>query len=216
MAANERVSCWRRPGVVSLGIRMVTSIPALAMSIPAARSANSGSSSTSCIGSSYDENAVTGVAVRGSCGQPEIWSAGSKHHVTALKDSSQRSDFAAGSSPPKDNDVSGRPHPHPGNRHRPGAASSPTSRRRPAQASAPAGSHTGHRRAISAAANPRPQRRPSLANFHAVTASPGPPTTLLRSFESTLRQRVASSPRPAKSRGCCRLGRTGRGGWWPG
>ena len=125
MAANERVSCWRRPGVVSLGTRTVTSIPALAMSIPAARSANSGSSSTSCISSSYDENAVTGVAVRGSCGQPEIWSAGSKHHVTALKDSSQRSDFAAGSSPPKDNDVSGRPHPHPGNRHRPGAASSP-------------------------------------------------------------------------------------------
>src|SRR6266516_4389087 len=30
-------------------------------------------------------NAVTGVAVRGSCGQPEIWSAGSKHHVTALE-----------------------------------------------------------------------------------------------------------------------------------
>jgi hypothetical protein len=50
---------------------MVTSIPALAMSIPAARSANSGSSSTSCIGSSYDEKAVTGVAVRRSCGQPE-------------------------------------------------------------------------------------------------------------------------------------------------
>jgi len=49
------------------------------------------------------------VAVRGSCGQPEIWSAGSKHHVTALKESSQRSGLIAGSSPPKSNDVSGRP-----------------------------------------------------------------------------------------------------------
>jgi len=49
------------------------------------------------------------VSVRGSCGQPEIWSAGSKHHVTALKESSQRSGLIAGSSPPKSNDVSGRP-----------------------------------------------------------------------------------------------------------
>src|SRR5215469_1024506 len=88
---------------------MVTSIPALAISIPAARSANSGSSSTSCIGSSYDEKAVTGVAVRRSCGQPEIWSAGSKHDVTALRSSSQRSDCYAGSSPPRIDDVSGRP-----------------------------------------------------------------------------------------------------------
>ena len=106
---NERVSCWRPPARVSLGTRMVTSIPALAMSIPATRSANSGSSSTSCIGSSYDEKAVTGVAVRGSCGQAEIWSAGSKRHVTALENSSQRSDSYAGSSPPRSNDVSGRP-----------------------------------------------------------------------------------------------------------
>ena len=93
MVANERVSCWRRPGRVSLGTRMVTSIPALAISIPATRSANSGSSSTSCIGSSHHENAVTGVAARSSCGQTEIWSAGSKHHVTALENSSQRSDL---------------------------------------------------------------------------------------------------------------------------
>ena len=33
-----RVSCWRRPAVVSLGTRMVTSTPALAMSRPATRS----------------------------------------------------------------------------------------------------------------------------------------------------------------------------------
>ena len=39
---NERVSCWRWPAVASLGTRMVTSIPALAMSIPATRSANGG------------------------------------------------------------------------------------------------------------------------------------------------------------------------------
>jgi hypothetical protein len=47
---KDRVSCWRRPAVVSLGTRTVTSIPALAISIPATRSANSGSSSMSCIG----------------------------------------------------------------------------------------------------------------------------------------------------------------------
>ena len=106
---NERVSCWRPPARESLGTRMVTSTPALAMSIPATRSANSGSSSTSCTGNSYDEKAVTGVAVRGSWGQAEIWSAGSKHHVTALENSSRRSDSYAGSSPPSSNDVSGRP-----------------------------------------------------------------------------------------------------------
>ena len=70
---------------------------------------SAGSSSTSCIGSSYDEKAVTGVAVRRSCGQRKIWSAGSKHHVTALESSSQRSDCYAGSSPPRKTDVSGRP-----------------------------------------------------------------------------------------------------------
>jgi hypothetical protein len=106
---NDRVSCQRAPARVSLGTRTVTSIPALAMSIPAARSANSGSSSTSCIHNSYDDKAVTGVAVRGSCGQTEIWSAGSKHHVTALESNSQRSDSFAGSDPPRGDDVSGRP-----------------------------------------------------------------------------------------------------------
>jgi hypothetical protein len=39
----------RHPGRLSLGTRMVTSIPALAISIPATRPANSGSSPTSCI-----------------------------------------------------------------------------------------------------------------------------------------------------------------------
>ena len=70
---------------------------------------SAGSSSTSCIGSSYDEKAVTGVAVRSSCGQRKIWSAGSKHHVTAPESSSPRSDCYAGSSPPRKTDVSGRP-----------------------------------------------------------------------------------------------------------
>src|ERR1039457_3437134 len=58
-----RVSCWRRPGVVSLGTRMATSTSALAMSRPATRSANSGSSSASSIDVSYDDRAVTAAAV---------------------------------------------------------------------------------------------------------------------------------------------------------
>ena len=86
------------------------------------RSANSGSSSTSCISNSYDEKAVTGVAVRGSCGQAEIWSAGSKHHVTALEDSSQRSDSYAGSNPPSSHDVKRTATLHPPRRPHPGAA----------------------------------------------------------------------------------------------
>src|SRR5216684_2529507 len=57
-ARNSRVSCCRRPFRVSLGTRMVTITPALPISIPATRSANSGSSSTSCIVISYHENAV--------------------------------------------------------------------------------------------------------------------------------------------------------------
>src|SRR5258708_4952371 len=52
-----RVSCWRRAGPVSPGTRMVTSTSALAMSSPATRAANSGSSCTSCINSPYHERA---------------------------------------------------------------------------------------------------------------------------------------------------------------
>ena len=44
---NSRVSCARPPLRVSLGTRIVTMIIFLPMSIPATRSQNSGSSSTS-------------------------------------------------------------------------------------------------------------------------------------------------------------------------
>src|SRR5205823_3820656 len=159
---KDRVSCWRRPARVSLGTRTVTSIPAFAMSIPAARSANSGSSSTSCIGSSYDEKAVTGVAVRGSCGQPEIWSAGSKHHVTALENSSQRSGFNSGSSPPRDDDVSGRPR----------LILRPPSPQR-GQFPAPVRPHPLTPAPATARQQPQPATTGQPGNFHAVTASPG-------------------------------------------
>ena len=85
VARNSRVSCCRRPLPVSAGTRIVTMTSFLPISIPATRSANSGSSSTSSIVNSYDENADMVVAVRRSCGQAEIWSAGSKHQFTALK-----------------------------------------------------------------------------------------------------------------------------------
>jgi len=54
---NSRVSCCRPPFLVSLGTRTVTMTVALPMSIPATRSQNSGSSSTSSIAISYDEHA---------------------------------------------------------------------------------------------------------------------------------------------------------------
>ena len=53
---KARVSCRRRPTAVWPGTRMVTSTPALAMSSPATRSANSGSSSTSSITGSYPDD----------------------------------------------------------------------------------------------------------------------------------------------------------------
>jgi hypothetical protein len=91
VVAKARVSCWRRPAAVSLGTRMVTSTPALAISRPATRSANSGSSCTSCIDDSYDERRSDwAAAARGSQGHREIWSAGSKHHSAALEGGSRR------------------------------------------------------------------------------------------------------------------------------
>src|SRR5258708_28180813 len=75
---------------------MVTSTSSLAMSRPATRSQNSGSSCTSCIVSSYDERAVTAAVVRGSQGHREIWSAGSRHHSAALKIGSRRQTLLRG------------------------------------------------------------------------------------------------------------------------
>ena len=57
---NFRVSCCRPPLRVSLGTRIVTMTSALPMSIPATRSQNSGSFSTSSIVISYDDSAVNG------------------------------------------------------------------------------------------------------------------------------------------------------------
>jgi hypothetical protein len=68
-ARNSRVSCCRRPRRALPGTRTVTMTAAFPMSIPAARSANSGSSSTSSTVALNDEGADTVVAVRGSCGQ---------------------------------------------------------------------------------------------------------------------------------------------------
>jgi hypothetical protein len=54
---NSRVSCCRPPRRVSLGTRIVTLTTCLPMSIPAARSQNSGSSPASSIPVSSHENA---------------------------------------------------------------------------------------------------------------------------------------------------------------
>ena len=109
-----RVSCWRRPAVVSLGTRMVTSTPALAMSKPAARSQNSGSSSTSCIVSSYDQRAtVAAAAVRRSQGQVENLVRGLEAPLSSPEDWLPASDSFTGSGPPREHDVSERPRPKP-------------------------------------------------------------------------------------------------------
>jgi len=95
---------------------------ALPMSIPATRSANSGSSSTSSTMSSYDQNADnTVVAVRGSCGQAEIWSAGWKHQYTALKGAPGVQTVARGQARQAAS-ASADGHAHPGNHTTPRAA----------------------------------------------------------------------------------------------
>jgi hypothetical protein len=66
-------------------IPMVTSIPALAMPIPAARPANDGSSSASCISAPTMRGDTQSRPSAGAAGQAEIRSAGSKHQVTALE-----------------------------------------------------------------------------------------------------------------------------------
>ena len=95
----------------------------------------------------------------GAAGQAEIWSAGSKHQVTALKSSSRRSGCFAGSGPPRQHDVSGRPHPNP---------------RKPPRMPHPCECPHECTALATARQRPNPLPRLSLAAFHAVTASPGP------------------------------------------
>ena len=104
------------------------------------------------------ENADTVVAVRGSCGQAEIWSAGSKHQFTALK------------AAPGDQ-TGGRVKPAKNRRRQRTATPILATTPRPAQP-LPAGT-TPARRAARAAANPSPRRRASPAQFSRHTASPG-------------------------------------------
>ena len=104
-----RVSCWRRPGVVSDGTRMVTSTSDLAMSRPATRCTNSGSSCTSCIGGSYDERAVAGAVVRRSQGQAGNLVRGLEAPFSGPEGWLPASDSYTGSGPPSKDDVSERP-----------------------------------------------------------------------------------------------------------
>src|SRR5216683_2868577 len=108
-----RVSCWRQPGRVSLGTRMATSASDLAMSRPATRSANSGSSCTSCIGGSYDERAVAGAVVRRSQGQTGNLVRGLEAPFSGPEDRLPASDCKTGQARQGENDVSERPRPQP-------------------------------------------------------------------------------------------------------
>ena len=106
---NSRVSCARPPVRVSLGTRIVTMIIVLPISIPATRSQNSGSSSTSFIVISYHEDAVN------SHGRPQELKGKRKSDPRARSTSTQPSstapapDYSAGSSPPRNDGVSRRP-----------------------------------------------------------------------------------------------------------
>jgi len=97
-----RVSCWRRPERVSPGTRMVTSTSALPMSRPATRSVNSGSSSASCTGDSYDQRAtVADAVVRRSQGQPENLVRGLEAPSSGPERWLPASDCFTGSGPPR-------------------------------------------------------------------------------------------------------------------
>jgi len=146
---------------------------------------SAGSSSTSCIGSSYDEKAVTGVAVRRSCGHRKIWSAGSKHHVwsagskhhvTALESSSQRSDCYAGSSPPRKTDVSGRPR-----------FILPASRIPAQQVPRPAGHRSCGRPAVTAAAAHTHTTSPATARQRTPACDRGQPAQFSRRYHVSQR-----------------------------
>src|SRR5712692_7274403 len=135
-----RVSCWRRPDWVSLGTRMVASTSALAMSRPATRSVNSGSSCTSCINDSYDEKAAVAAAVvRRSQGQVENLVRGLEAPLSGPEGWLPASDCYTGSGPPRRNDVSERPRPQPprppapAHEHPPQQTGSIRARQRPAQ-----------------------------------------------------------------------------------
>ena len=124
-----------------LGTRMVTITSALPISIPATRSANSGSSSTSSIIGPYDEMRIRSWPSAGAVGKPEIWSAGSKHQFAALKAAPGDQTGGRGQTRQRST-TSADGHAHPGNPPRPSAAG-------------PAPAMAAHR-ATRAAANRRP------------------------------------------------------------
>ena len=153
---NSRVSCARPPLRVSLGTRIVTMIIFLPMSIPATRSQNSGSSSTSSIVISYDERAVNGR------GRPQELRGKRKSDPRARSTSSQPSRTAPGAQAIQRGQARQDTTASAGGRDHPPLAQAPPDRK-PAHARQPR--HT-------AAATPaRAGPQPRTANFHAVTAS---------------------------------------------
>src|SRR6266404_7157337 len=153
---NSRVSCARPPLRVSLGTRIVTMIIFLPMSIPATRSQNSGSSSTSSIVISYDERAVNGR------GRPQELRGKRKSDPRARSTSSQPSRTAPGAQAIQRGQARQDTTASAGGRDHPPLAQAPPDRK-PAHARQPR--HT-------AAATPaRAGPQPRTAHFHAVTAS---------------------------------------------
>ena len=174
MVPNSRVSCCRPPSRASLGTRIVTATICLPISIPAARSQNSGSPSTSCIVISYHEDAVNGRGRPRELGASGNLVRGLVAPIHSPQGSSRRQTFRTGSVPPKSNDVSGRPH------HRILHPHAPPRGRKPAHARQP--------RPQSASNPSQPQTR-SPQNFHAITASPRAPVTLGRTARVVVRVR---------------------------
>jgi hypothetical protein len=172
---NSRVSCARPPLRESLGTRIVTMIIFLPMSIPATRSQNSGSSSTSSIVISYDERAVNGR------GRPQELRGKRKSDPRARSTSSQPSRTAPGAQAIQRGQARQDTTASAGGRDHPPLAQSPAGPQTRTCAPAPphSGSNPGPRRPA-APAPPifTPSRRPGKApeaiqQAPAVPGSPG-------------------------------------------
>src|ERR1035441_3068042 len=123
---------------------------------------------------------LTVAAARRSWGQAEIWSAGSKHQFTALKNSSRRTDYSTGSGPPRYDGVSGRPQPS-------------STRNRPRE------TETAHARPArpQSGSNPSPPQTRTSAQFSRRTASRRAPATIQQSMFQRLSVGGAGWVRPS-------------------
>src|SRR5215471_7606470 len=181
--------------MASLGTRTVTSTAALAMSRPATRSANSGSSSTSCIDSSYDHRADAAAAVRRSQGQAESLVRGLEAPLRSPEVGSRRQTQLRGQArQDKTTSANDRGHSLPGHQppapqHQPAKTGGTPGRQRPAQPGFPATAGAGpHFHAV--AASPRGR----MTQFEPPVPTPRGEPVWLQPFPDALLEGAAGVP----------------------